>query len=122
MSAALAAAQRVLDLVRLAVDAGAADNEARNAALAAAKLIAQHGLAVVDPARLRASSGPPRPAQGHPWRAAPSTSRGDPHASRRIENRFPSRCRVCDDAVDVGERVWWRPGLGVAHLDCGDEW
>ena len=40
--------QRVVDLLRLAADAGAAENEARNAAVQAAKLIAQHGLRVID--------------------------------------------------------------------------
>lgn len=123
MSAALAA-QRASDLVRLAADAGAADGEARNAALAAAKLIAKHGLKIVDAETLMrsstpASSGPKNP-PGHPWRS--SRRQGDPDAARRIDNRFPSRCRVCGDPVEIGERVWWRPGLGVSHLDCGDEW
>jgi hypothetical protein len=40
--------QRVTHLLTLAADAGASENEARNAALTAAKLIAQHGLHVVD--------------------------------------------------------------------------
>lgn len=40
--------QRVTHLLTLAADSGASDNEARNAALTAAKLIAQHGLRVVD--------------------------------------------------------------------------
>lgn len=113
MSAALVAAQRVTDLVRLAVNAGAADNESRNAALAAAKLIAQHGLLVIEPARLQAPASAP-------WRPPPP--RRDSEAARRIENRFAGSCRACGGFVGVGERVWWRPGRGVSHFACGDQW
>lgn len=126
MSSALtAAAQKVNDLVRLAVDPGAADGEARNAALMACRLMAKHEL-------VAAPKGAQAPRPGHPWGSpGPGAqrpprreyrSKADDDGARTITSRYATSCKVCRGEVDEGERVYWRPGKGVAHIECGDDW
>lgn len=118
--------QRVRDLVRLAANDGAAEAEARTAALAACKLISKHGMIVLahlpepmiveriverapEPRRATSYSPPPPP---HPHG----------HRGRRvIRSRYASSCRVCGDPIEVGDLVSWVRGEGVSHPECGDE-
>lgn len=97
--------RRAHDLVRLAVDSGAAEGESRNAALMACRLIAKHGLHIVAqlPEQTRAAPPPPPP----------------PPRRRVITSRFEGICCACNGLIAVGERVVWTPGEGAVHLRCG---
>lgn len=112
--------ERVRDLVRLAVDSGAAEAEARTAALAACKLIMKHGLIVLarmpEPLIVERvievqTAPPPRAAPPRPGPA----SRG-----RVIVSRYECTCRNCGSAIDVGDRVYWVRGEGSVHLECSE--
>jgi hypothetical protein len=52
-------------------------------------------------------------------RRAPSSSGKPP----LIRSKFAAVCQVCKEEplIEVGERVWWVPGAGVAHEACGFE-
>jgi hypothetical protein len=127
--------QRVKDLVRLAVDPAAADNEARSAALTACRLVATHGLIITSPLLTAPTCAePPRPwastnaAPGN-WSSSsstgssssysrgPSASRGD-ERPRTIRVRFDSVCRVCGIGIPIGSLAQWTRGRGVAHVHC----
>lgn len=104
--------RRANDLVRLAVDPGAAEGEARNAALQACRLIAKHELILL--ARM-----PEAPRAAPPPRAArPSPSVNVPPGGRMIRSRFESNCRVCNELIEVGDSIWWVPNRGSAHMEC----
>lgn len=107
MSAIAAPAQRARDLVRLAVDAGAAEAEARTAAHTACRLIVKHGLFLVSAEEI----------------AQLPTARHEPPLStvarrRVIRSRFRQRCISCARAIHVGDRCIWVMGRGVLHLEC----
>lgn len=45
------------------------------------------------------------------------TVRRDPiHGEERlIRSQFETKCRLCGDAVHIGETVWYAKGQGVRH-------
>lgn len=105
--------QRVTDLIRLAVDGGAADGEARNAALFACKLISKHGLRIG--AQVESTNNSYR---GYSRHDAPPKQPSAKQDWRNIRSRYETRCKACMKRVQVGELVWWMPGRGVWHDEC----
>lgn len=101
-----AVAQRVMDLIALAVDGAAAEGESRNAALQACRLIARHDLDVVARATVV------------PYRAPRRTTESE--GAIVIKSQFAQPCKRCAGVVEVGERCFWRRGAGVAHFACGE--
>lgn len=50
----------------------------------------------------------------------------EPHAAGKAPNgaiailtKFQARCVCCNHGVGIGERAWWRQGVGVSHEKCG---
>jgi hypothetical protein len=109
-------------LIALAVNDGAAPGEASNAALAAVKLIAKHGLLEVAP-------GPTSPVRGatkrsaKPAKSKPAKSKPSVVVTTRREyaSAYDGRCRVCGDPYSVGDRIFWGKGRGTACFQCAAE-
>jgi hypothetical protein len=93
-----AAALRVMQLCRLAVDPAAAPGESRNAAIAACRLI------VSKPDVLAlAQSTPPA---------------ADPIAWRIFRSKFAGFCQQCASWFREGETIAWAKGQGALCLAC----
>lgn len=87
---------KVRQLIALATNHAAREEEARTAAVQAARLIAKHDLlAVSDVPRLAGT------AQG-----------------RSIRLKFSALCLVCDRAIAAGSRAFWSKGEGCVHMGC----
>jgi hypothetical protein len=95
-------ALRVLQLARLACDSGAAEGEARNAALAACRIIIAKPdvLALVQPQPAYRPPAPERPE----WRV--------------IRSKFDGFCSRCATWFGAGERVAWAKGHGAMCVTC----
>jgi hypothetical protein len=39
---------------------------------------------------------------------------------KKITNKYETYCRICQEHIPVGIRVYWAPGEGVTHISCGD--
>lgn len=120
-------AERVVDLIRLACDAGAAEPEQRSAALIACRLIVRHSLFVGEPlnpspATQSAPASPPPAAKPAPaaWsRPRPERATRTPRAApRAIRMRYRSRCCQCWGMVERGDLCIWVSGIGVSHPAC----
>ena len=101
-------AQRAHDLVRLAVNPGAAEGEARNAALAACKLI--HANDLLKPVQ------PPWNPEAPRW-PEPRAAR-KPAGPARFISRFNCHCRVCGGEIRIGDRIYWTRERGAHHPGC----
>ena len=105
---AVAPLVKAKNLVRLAIDDGAGEHEARTAALLACRLISQHGLLDGAP-----SQPPPREPKDPP--KGPTL--------QRITVRFGSACLVCGQWVAEGKQAFWARGHGVCHPGkCEHAW
>lgn len=94
------------NLVRLAVDPAAAENEARTAAVFACRMIHEHGL-------LDVNQEPEH---------APAVRQNNA-VPKRIRVRFGDSCRVCHMWIDEGATALWAQGVGLVHLGaCEREW
>ena len=132
--------RRVELLIRLATDASAADNEARNAALVACRSIRRLGLALVASGELAAlrsqlaeaaaelraaeqrAAAAARAAPAAEPRAAPSPApkRRASGAVRTIVNGYPDKtCIDCGAEIVVGDPCQWVVGIGLRCLECG---
>jgi len=96
--------QRILQLARLACDAGAAEGEARNAAIAACRLI------TAKPEILVGVEPPCAP----PPVGAPCES----VVRRVISSKFAGFCQRCATWHDVGKPVAWAKGHGAICARC----
>lgn len=114
-------AQRVRDLVRLAVDAAAAPNEARNAALSAARLIVLHRIVLgagsevpVLRAQLARETAA-RVAAEQQLAALEKQIAAPPPPSwvSMAAAKFGGRCVVCRATIQVGSPCQWKRGAGV---------
>lgn len=106
---AVAPAEKAKNLVRLAVDDGAGEHEARTAALLACRLISRHRLLDGAP-----SQPPPRESK---------QQRADGPTLQRITVRFGSACLVCGQWIAEGKQALWARGHGVCHPGkCEHEW
>ncbi len=118
--------EKVIDLIRLACDAGAPEPEQRSAALIACRLIVRHSLYVGE--RLTPAPAPPvppppaaapaRPAPNWPAPRAATRTRPSP---RVIRTRYRSRCVHCWGMVDTDDLCIWVSGLGLSHPACYQE-
>ena len=127
--------QRVVDLMRLATNSGAAENEARNAASEAVRLIIKHGLRVVDTpdstatatrtttqttTRTTTATWQTREAKWDAWERAArereDVDRRHAEYERRQEQplypwvaREPSKCGSCGTKIAVGSDCFYGP-------------
>lgn len=101
----------VRDLLRLALDAGASEAEARTAAMAACRLIERHGL--LD--RSATPAPPPPSPRSPPARPYVHSAFGD---GVLLTNRYRSKCQLCFAMVEVGALVRWKRDAGIAHAHC----
>lgn len=103
---------RIQQLLALASDAAASPEEARTAALIAAKLIRSSGLQLAPP-------GPP-PVAPTPAPAGRQRKANDrPPGAYRMSSKFPSWCGLCGGQYRVGDMIWWVPGRkGAIHFVC----
>ena len=97
--------QRALDLIRLAVDRGAASEEARTAAYAACKLIWEHKLT------LAVSSG----AEKKKARAPARESAEDWASTKNLD--IDGACPRCG-YVMASQKTCWNEKLGYVHAKC----
>jgi hypothetical protein len=33
----------------------------------------------------------------------------------KIETKFPNKCILCNEQIDIGDTVYWRKGVGLKH-------
>ena len=94
--------ETVLDKVRklIALASSPYEEEARSSAFKAAALIREFQLDVIDPTHYPSRADAPR------WIP--------------IVSRYDGRCKTCHDRYAVGERVFWRRGVGCIHEDCDE--
>lgn len=122
---------RARDLLRLATNAGASENEARNAALLAARIIVKEGLLSAFP------PAPPRPAPcpvcaetarkvrdaAEDARRAASAASDLPLGWKRTLTRSYVKCRRCGATISGG-RVYTKAsadcGVYHFHVQCGE--
>lgn len=97
--------ERLNHLIALAASPN--ENEARNAAVFAVRMIRNLGVTLSLGPRPGEAQAPRAPASGL---AVPVT----------IQSKFDGRCRSCGTGYAVGERVRWARGKGAAHVAC--EW
>ena len=76
------------------------EEEARTAALLAARLIAQYGLQVVDPVKRE------------------PVKRDSSGLFVRIKAKYTGRCKVCMGVILLEQKVWWKHGYGCVHDEC----
>ena len=122
------ALDRARKLLALAASS-TSESEAKTAALAAAKLIAAHGLLVVTPAGAAqeasdafwsafvAQQNDPPP----PPKPVTKNGSGGKIAPRQIRAKFGGTCRVCDMRFEAGDAIWWFKVDGEsrsAHYEC----
>ena len=103
---------KIEQLLALAVDPAASAEEARTAALIAARMIRSSGLQLAAPGATPVStpSAPP----------APEWKRNErPPGGYRLSSKFGGWCRQCGRRYDVGDAIWWAPGVrGAVHYAC----
>jgi hypothetical protein len=112
MSTLLERVQRLLALA-----ASPNENEARNAAILAARLIREHRIVLSLPAR-------PTPA-GTPRRRTPGSRRAArkvADAPERIVSPLGGDCRQCGARYGRGEEILWFSSGGGMHATCFDAW
>jgi hypothetical protein len=111
--------RRVEQLIQLAGSSN--ENEARNAAVMACKLIRDGGLVISEKAFVKTPFvAPPRPRPEAP--KPPSRSPYvviDDDSPIVIRSKLNGPCLDCGEAYGSGDMVWWKPGVGcVHHMKC----
>jgi len=105
-----APSSKIAHLLALAVDPAASPEEARTAALVAARLIRSSGMKLVTPG---ANAPAPAPTTPQP---KPNPR---PNGAYRISSRFAGWCRECGTRYRVGDPIWWHPSRsGAIHAAC----
>jgi hypothetical protein len=107
--------ERAEKLIALAVDPGAAVEEARTAAHAACRTIYANKL------RLVAPQGDASPAAPTPQPPTPHRRRGRVGDRLIIESKFGGRCGWCGRNYKTGDFVAWARDRGALHPDCAEE-
>ncbi len=112
----------------IALTASPNENEARNAAFLACKMIREQKLEVVerdvmpspvsyeDLFRKAAEAAYARPYQPTAYARPYQPPKQEWHS---IRARFVTRCGGCDCAIDVGEQIWWKKDCKARCLICG---
>jgi hypothetical protein len=103
---------RVDRLIALALNPGAAEGEARNAAVAACRLIQEFSLLESLTPHLRPTASETASKMDSP--VPPITVVN----AKIITSRFASSCKVCRASIRAGERIWWGKKTGSVHLRC----
>jgi hypothetical protein len=126
---------RLEDLLALAASPN--ENEARNAAWLAVKLIRKHRLVIsLPPAnarfRAKARSEPEIPAQARrrsqpnvpaaPRRRSPRSGKAMPDPPEKIVAPLGGECVVCGARYRGGSTIFWLPSGGGMHLHCLEQW
>jgi hypothetical protein len=118
------AIERAQKLLRLAAPgSGTTEAERANAAIEAAKIIAEHGLGVaVPPPPVKKRRGRPPAPQPSPQhhRPAPEYRRWSPPSqSNWTETDVPVYCAcvACGQVISAGEAGWFDPAHGYRHYD-----
>jgi len=101
------------------------EEEARTAALLAARLIAQYGLQVVDPVKREPVKREPvkrEPVKREPVKREPvkrePVKRDSSGLFVRIKAKYTGRCKVCMGVILLEQKVWWKHGYGCVHDEC----
>jgi hypothetical protein len=96
-------------------------HEARNAALAAAKLIREHGLLVREADTERRKTPRPTP-RSTPRPRRPSSKKTRAESLATIESPLGGDCIVCGKRYRAGTTIHWSDADGGIHVDCIDRW
>jgi hypothetical protein len=112
--------ERVLRLIALSGSPN--ENEGRNAAVLAARLIREHKLLIVAPASPRTGRTPPG---GTARRRTPGSKRNvrrvaDP--AERIKAPLGGDCTRCRGRFRAGQEIYWFASGGGMHPACFEEW
>lgn len=89
-------------------------DEARNAALAAVRLIRQHGLVITSPAPHTGTSFPA------PTFRARSRKNGN-SGWRRIKSKYAGSCRWCKQTIEPNTTIYWSRDAGAYHCACYED-
>ncbi len=112
----------------IALTASPNENEARNAAFLACKMIREQKLEVVeceampspvsyeDLFRRAAEAAYSRPYQPPVYSRTYQPPKPEWHA---IRSKYYSLCDGCGCTIDEGEQIWWRKGCRARCLICG---
>lgn len=119
----------MIDKIRklIALTASPNENEARNAAFLACKMIREQKLEVVereampiysydDLFRKAAEAAYSRPYQPPAYTRPYQPPKPEWHA---IRAKFTSKCGGCDCEIEVGEQIWWKKDCKARCLICG---
>ncbi len=103
----------------IALTASPNENEARNAAFLACRLIREGGLEVVERREERRDI-PNMYAYEDMIRKAYTRPHQPPKQQwHAIRAQFGSKCGGCGCAIDVGEQIWWKRDCKARCLICG---
>lgn len=112
----------MLDRVKklIALTASSNENEARNAAYLACRLIREHGYDVVPKVTVAARAVFTSDGWDEAIRRAYESVYVKPEPGwRSIRSKYDAKCVACGCVVDQEEQVWWKQGYGVRCLMCG---
>ncbi len=126
----------VLERVRklIALTSSPNENEARNAAVLAVRLIREHHLVLSVPARRTSTPrGTPRatpargaagatPARGTAGASMPRAARRARDPAEPIRSPLGGDCPECGGRYRRGETVWWFPSGDGMHARCYASW
>ena len=98
-------------------------DEARNAALALARLIKKHNITLVLPAANNGTSfPPPRPAPvrppPRPQPARPKPARAVPDDWQKMKAKYPGECKWCRRPIKPNTPIYWSKDHGAYHPVC----
>lgn len=138
----------IQDLIALACGSHS-EEESRTSALAACKAIQRHGVRLSLPPVPEApfprfASTPPRrpePAPSKPEPRKPEPAKKEPFRGYRsgtkmyngkgyddagkkpvaVLCKYEAFCQGCGVGCEVGARIWWRKGVGIACMACGPQ-
>ena len=97
----------------IALSSSPNENEARNAAVLAVRLIRKHGLVISSPASRPSGRTPSRPGSG---------GRRAADAVERIRSPLGGECLHCHSRYAAGGEVYWLASGGGVHLRCFEAW
>jgi hypothetical protein len=114
----------ILERVRklLALAASSNPNEARNAAVLAARLIREHGLEVVERPTRRTPAATRRPTPKERARPSSGSSRRVVDAPTKIKSPLGGDCAHCGRRYRAGTEVHWSDAVGGIHEACLAAW
>ncbi len=119
MSSILERVQRLI-----ALSASSNENEARSAAMLAARLIREHKLVIMAPPKPTGRTGRTPPG-GTARRRTPGSKRtvrrvADP--AERIKAPLGGECTKCRARYRAGQEIFWFASGGGMHPACFEEW